>query len=89
MRIQENYTTAEHGELRPVLDEELSRLPAKYRLPVVLCYLEGKTNQEAACQLGWTKGTVYPTASRMRPLVLGTTVLMASATRIYARTEVL
>jgi hypothetical protein len=38
---------------------------------------------------GWTKGTVYPAASRMRPLVLGTTVLMASATRIYARTEVL
>ena len=38
---------------------------------------------------GWTKGTVYPTASRMRPLVLGRTVLMASASRIYARTEVL
>jgi hypothetical protein len=38
---------------------------------------------------GWTKGTVYPAASRLRPLVLGTTVLMASATRIYARTEVL
>jgi hypothetical protein len=38
---------------------------------------------------GWTKATVYPAASRMRPLVLGTTVLMASATRIYARIEVL
>jgi hypothetical protein len=38
---------------------------------------------------GWTKGTVYPAASRLRPLILGTTVLMASATRIYARTEVL
>jgi len=38
---------------------------------------------------GWTKGTVYPAASRMRPLVLGTTVLMASALRIYARTEIL
>jgi hypothetical protein len=38
---------------------------------------------------GWTKETVYPAASRMRPIVLGATVLMASATRIYARTEVL
>jgi hypothetical protein len=36
---------------------------------------------------GWTKGTVYPAASRLRPLVLGTTVLMASSSRIYARTE--
>jgi hypothetical protein len=36
---------------------------------------------------GWTKGTVYPSPSRMAPIVAGATVLMASATRIYARTE--
>jgi RNA polymerase sigma factor (sigma-70 family) len=45
-------------ELRPVLDEEIHRLPVKYRLPVILCYLEGATNAEAARRLGWTRGTI-------------------------------
>jgi RNA polymerase sigma factor (sigma-70 family) len=45
-------------DLRPVLDEEISRLPEKYRLPVLLCYLEGRTNEEAACELGVPKGTI-------------------------------
>jgi RNA polymerase sigma-70 factor (ECF subfamily) len=45
-------------DLRRALDEEVSRLPARYRLPFVLCYLEGKTNDEAARQLGCPCGTV-------------------------------
>ncbi|MBY0522610.1 MAG: RNA polymerase sigma factor [Gemmataceae bacterium] len=56
-------------ELRPVLDEELSRLPDKYRSPLVLCYLEGKTNREAAQQLGWSNWTIATRLSRGRDLL--------------------
>jgi RNA polymerase sigma factor (sigma-70 family) len=46
------------GELRPILDAELARLPGKWRLPLILCYLEGRTQEEAAGQLGWGKNTL-------------------------------
>jgi RNA polymerase sigma factor (sigma-70 family) len=44
--------------LQSVLDHELSRLPDKYRVAIVLCDLEGKTRKEAARQLGCPEGTL-------------------------------
>jgi RNA polymerase sigma factor (sigma-70 family) len=45
-------------ELRETLDAELERLPEKWRLPLILCYLEGRTQDEAAKLLGWSKNTL-------------------------------
>jgi prepilin-type N-terminal cleavage/methylation domain-containing protein len=46
------------NELRLVLHEEVSRLPERLRLPVILSYLEGNTNEEIAELLHWPTGTV-------------------------------
>ncbi|HEY7327006.1 MAG TPA: sigma-70 family RNA polymerase sigma factor [Gemmataceae bacterium] len=56
-------------ELRSLLDEELRQLPAKYREPLILCYLEGKTNEQAAHQLGWPIGSMSRRLERGRELL--------------------
>jgi RNA polymerase sigma factor (sigma-70 family) len=56
-------------DLRPVLDQELSRLPEKYRAAVVLCDLEGKSRAEAACELGIPEGTLSSRLGRGRAIL--------------------
>ena len=63
----EAWVDPEMGEL---LDQELSRLPSKYRSPLVLCYLEGRTHEEAARELKWPVGTVKGRLSRAGPAAI-------------------
>jgi len=56
-------------DLQPLLDEELSRMPDKYRSVIVLCDLEGMTRTEAARQLGCPEGTVGGWLARARAML--------------------
>jgi RNA polymerase sigma factor (sigma-70 family) len=57
------------SDLRLALDEELDRLPEKYRAPLLLCCLAGRTRDEAAAQLGWSLGTLKLRLERGRQVL--------------------
>lgn len=75
------------ADLQPLLDQELSRLPDRYRVAIVLCNLEGKTRKEAARQLQIPEGTLssrLTTARRMLAKRLASHGLPASAAALAA-----
>jgi RNA polymerase sigma factor (sigma-70 family) len=57
------------AEIGHVLDQELSRLPERYRAPLVLCYLKGQTHDQAAEELRCPVGTVRSRLARGRDLL--------------------
>jgi len=69
MAISEPESDLFWQDLRGLLDDELRQLPPKYRLPLVLCYLEGMTNHQAAQRLGWPVGSMSYRLARGRQML--------------------
>jgi RNA polymerase sigma factor (sigma-70 family) len=71
MSTSDPTSEATWNDVRAVVDEEIERLPDDLRCAVVLCYVEGKTHDEAARLLGWSKGTLRRRLGQGRELLRG------------------
>ena len=69
MQTEASGPQALSPEVRPILDEEVSRLPEKYRLPIVLRYLQGKSHEQTAQELGCPPGTLSWRLSQAREIL--------------------
>lgn len=69
------------NETRSVLDEEIARLPEKYSLPIILCHLEGKTQDQAAKELGWPRTSLTRRIGKARELLRHQLFAAASLSR--------
>jgi RNA polymerase sigma factor (sigma-70 family) len=69
MSVPHRVDEAALRDWQPLLHEEVDRLPQKYRVLIVLCYIEAKTHNEAARQLGLPLGTVKGRLARARDLL--------------------
>jgi RNA polymerase sigma factor (sigma-70 family) len=69
LAVEPDPAAVEARAIRPLLDEEIQRLPEKYRLPVILRYLQGMTFTEAARHLGCPMGTVSGRLARAKLLL--------------------
>jgi RNA polymerase sigma factor (sigma-70 family) len=70
-RVRECSGRGERDDLAAVLHEELDRLPERYRLPIVLCDLEGCTCEQAARHIGCPVGTIGSRLARGRQRLRG------------------
>lgn len=66
---RQSDSPSDGDEMRQFLDEEVARLPDKFRAPLVLCYLQGLTREEAAARLGWSAGAVKGMLERGREVL--------------------
>ena len=84
MEVSNDETTPaeDPDDLLPLLDEELNRLPQRFRTALVACELEGKSRREAAAQLGLSEGTLSTHLARGRKMLRERLLGAASAWRI-------
>jgi RNA polymerase sigma factor (sigma-70 family) len=69
IEASQDADTAAMREIGPLLDQELNRLPEKYRAPLVLCYFHDRTHEQAAEALRCPVGTVRSRLARGRELL--------------------